>query len=74
VTIVATLGHTRGQVSGVLEDGPQSVFFACDTCYTEAVIRGQARQQPLVYLLLHDPGAVTRLVAMQIVGGTPSVE
>jgi glyoxylase-like metal-dependent hydrolase (beta-lactamase superfamily II) len=96
VTIVATLGHTREQISGVLEDGPQSVFFAGDTCYTEAVmldqaidgvapdegaaretlhrIRGPARQQPLVYLLSHDPGAVTRSVALQVGGGTPGDE
>ena len=82
---------TRGQVSVVLEDGPQSVFFAGDTCYTEAVmldqaidglvperaaretlhrIRELARQQPMVYLRSHDPGAATRLVARQIVGRT----
>jgi N-acyl homoserine lactone hydrolase len=42
VTIVATLAHTRGQVSVVLEDGPQSVFFAGDTCYTEEVVLDQA--------------------------------
>ncbi len=42
VRIVATHGHTRGHVSVVLEEGPQSVFFAGDTSYTEALMVDQA--------------------------------
>lgn len=38
VTIVATHGHTKGHVSVVLEDGPESVFFAGDTSYTQALL------------------------------------
>jgi N-acyl homoserine lactone hydrolase len=41
VRIVATHGHTRGHVSVVLEEGPQSVFFAGDTSYTEALMVDQ---------------------------------
>ena len=40
--IVPTHGHTRGHVSVVLEEGPQSVFFAGDASYTEALMVGQA--------------------------------
>jgi len=42
VRIVATHGHTRGHVSVVLEEGPQSVFFAGDTSYTQALMVDQA--------------------------------
>ena len=38
VTIVATHGHTKGHVSVVLEEGPQSVFFAGDSSYTQALM------------------------------------
>ena len=41
VRIVATHGHTRGHVSVVLEEGPQSVFFAGDTSYTQALMVDQ---------------------------------
>ena len=38
VTIVATHGHTRAHVSVILEAEPQSVFFAGDASYTEALM------------------------------------
>ena len=42
VRILATQGHTRGHVSVVLEEEPQSVFFAGDTSYTEALMVDEA--------------------------------
>jgi N-acyl homoserine lactone hydrolase len=42
VRIVPTHGHTRGHVSVVLEDGPQSVFFAGDASYCEALMVDEA--------------------------------
>jgi N-acyl homoserine lactone hydrolase len=38
VTIVGTQGHTPGHVSVVLEDGPDTLFFAGDTSYTEGLM------------------------------------
>jgi glyoxylase-like metal-dependent hydrolase (beta-lactamase superfamily II) len=38
VTIVVTHGHTTGHVSVVLEEDGQSVFFAGDTSYTQALM------------------------------------
>ena len=38
VTIVATHGHTNGHVSVIVEEGPQSVLFAGDTSYTQALM------------------------------------
>ena len=38
VIIVATPGHTAGHVSVVLEEGEQSIFFAGDTSYTQALM------------------------------------
>jgi glyoxylase-like metal-dependent hydrolase (beta-lactamase superfamily II) len=38
VTIVVTHGHTKGHVSVVLEEDGQSVFFAGDTSYTQALM------------------------------------
>lgn len=42
VRIVATHGHTRGHVSVVLEERPQSVFFAGDASYTQELMIDQA--------------------------------
>jgi N-acyl homoserine lactone hydrolase len=38
LTIVATHGHTKGHVSVVLEEDGQSVLFAGDTSYTQALM------------------------------------
>jgi N-acyl homoserine lactone hydrolase len=38
VTIFATNGHTKGHVSVVLQEDGQSVFFAGDTSYTQALM------------------------------------
>jgi glyoxylase-like metal-dependent hydrolase (beta-lactamase superfamily II) len=87
VTIVATHGHTKAHVSVVIEEGPQAVFFAGDSSYTQALmlegaidgvapderaaretldrIREFTRQQPVVYLPSHDPGAGRRLDARE---------
>jgi N-acyl homoserine lactone hydrolase len=58
VRIVATHVHARGHVSVVLEEGPQSVFFAGDTSYTEALmaeeaIDGVAPDEPAARQTLH---------------------
>lgn len=65
VKIVATPGHTRGHVSVVLEEGSQSVFFAGDTSYTEALmvkdaIDGVAADERAARETLHRIRALTR--------------
>lgn len=42
VRIVPTHGHTGGHVSVILEEEPQSVFFAGDTSYTEELMLVEA--------------------------------
>jgi N-acyl homoserine lactone hydrolase len=91
VKVVATPGHTKGHVSVVLQEDGQSVFFAGDTSYTQALmlegaidgvapderaaretldrIRAFTRQQPVVYLPSHDPGAGMRLDGRETVTG-----
>jgi N-acyl homoserine lactone hydrolase len=74
VRIVATHGHTRGHVSVVLEE---SVFFAGDTSYTEAlmakeVVDGVAPDEPAAKQTLHlSPDTAT--TAPMNAGTTPSI-